>query len=149
MNIDSDECEQEVCDHYCKNTPGSFKCACYDGYLLVNHVYCKPVDSIEATILVSQVDKIINSSIDGARHGVLYGGLKRAIALDYHYQKKLIFFTDVREKKIYRASYGSSGAQVRPIFSLLFFSDCLLQFSRCRYVNDYYNRTPYLMVTQT
>jgi hypothetical protein len=43
MCTDVDECEDTVCAQFCKNTPGSFKCACYHGYQLVNHLYCKPV----------------------------------------------------------------------------------------------------------
>ena len=71
------------------------------------------IDSVRAMILVSQVDKIKNSSIDGLEQNVLYGNLKRAVALDFHYQKKLLFYTDVQEKKIYRTTVdGSTNAQV-------------------------------------
>ncbi len=70
------------------------------------------IDSVQPTILVSQINKIMNSSIDGAEQNVLYGNLKRAVALDYHYQKKLVFFTDVQEKKIYRTTYGSKEVKV-------------------------------------
>ncbi|XP_046859032.1 low-density lipoprotein receptor-related protein 1B-like [Xenia sp. Carnegie-2017] len=40
--IDVDECKSKVCDHICVNSHGSFKCACYHGYELVHHIYCKP-----------------------------------------------------------------------------------------------------------
>ena len=45
-SVDYDECkqnDQRVCAQYCQNTPGSYKCACYHGYRLVNHAFCKPV----------------------------------------------------------------------------------------------------------
>jgi hypothetical protein len=54
----------------------------------------------------------MNSTVDGGQQNVLYGNLKRAVALDYHYQKKLVFFTDVHEKKIYRTTYGSKEIKV-------------------------------------
>ena len=39
--LDIDECKEKVCDHLCFNRPGSYKCGCYRGYLLVHHRYCK------------------------------------------------------------------------------------------------------------
>ncbi|XP_070569262.1 uncharacterized protein [Ptychodera flava] len=45
---DMDECEAEndttVCHHHCYNTPGSFYCACFDGYRLQSDgATCRPV----------------------------------------------------------------------------------------------------------
>ena len=77
------------------------------------------LDSVQPTILVSQIDKIINSSIDGLGYNILYGSRKRVVALDYHYQKKLLFFTDVQEKKIYRTTYGSTDVKVTFINEVL------------------------------
>ena len=77
------------------------------------------VDSVRPTILVSQIDKIINSSIDGSEFNVLLGNLGRAVALDYHYQKKLIFFTDVQDKSIYRITYEGKEVKVILIWVIL------------------------------
>lgn len=30
---DIDECNDNVCEQNCENTPGSFKCKCWDNYL--------------------------------------------------------------------------------------------------------------------
>lgn len=138
---DVNECKSKVCDHMCVNSHGSFKCACYHGYELVHHIYCKPdgtsmfwastnrlllsmqlvwispswfvfVDSVQPIILVSHIDKIINSTIDGRRSGVFLADLNHAVALDYHFNSSYVFFTDVKERKIFRSIYGSNIARV-------------------------------------
>ena len=69
-------------------------------------------DSVEPTLIVSQIDRILNSSIDGGQVRVLREELKRAVALDYHYQKKLIFFTDVQHKTINRITHEGKELKV-------------------------------------
>ncbi|XP_028393318.1 low-density lipoprotein receptor-related protein 2-like [Dendronephthya gigantea] len=113
--VDIDECKNDVCAQFCENLNGTFKCACYHGYHLFHKFYCKPDDGIKPMILVSQIDRIFESSVDGRQQNILHRNLKRAVALDYHYQKRLVFFTDVLEKRIYRTRLGHR--EVEPIFS--------------------------------
>lgn len=41
--LDIDECKLygSPCSHECINVPGSFKCSCPDGFLLLNNGRCK------------------------------------------------------------------------------------------------------------
>lgn len=42
--VDIDECEsQDMCDHLCENTFGSYRCACEDGFQLVRGDRCVPL----------------------------------------------------------------------------------------------------------
>ena len=62
----------------------------------------------------------MNASIDGQVIDTLHANLLSAIALDYHYQKHLIFFTDISTKKVYRATYGKKDAKVISLKKLEF-----------------------------
>ena len=42
--VDIDECVSNPCQHSCKNTKGSFKCHCDDGYQLKNDYECNDID---------------------------------------------------------------------------------------------------------
>ncbi|XP_052442491.1 thrombomodulin [Carassius gibelio] len=38
--VDIDECDSDYCDHSCLNTPGSFRCSCNEGYVLIDNTKC-------------------------------------------------------------------------------------------------------------
>jgi len=48
-------------------------------------------------------------SLSNSRYSLILRGLHNAISLDYHYNKQLIFWTDVSTDKIKRAAVNGSG----------------------------------------
>ncbi|KAK6619502.1 hypothetical protein RUM43_012259 [Polyplax serrata] len=94
---DIDECQFEydpVCSQICNNTIGSFTCLCKSGYVSLNNL----------------------------RYTAILKGLQNAIAIDYHYNKGWIYWSDVSMDVIKRAKVNGtekSGAKIKFIVHLL------------------------------
>ncbi|OXU25251.1 hypothetical protein TSAR_015309 [Trichomalopsis sarcophagae] len=95
---DIDECKFEkdpVCSQVCKNTKGSFVCECAPGYVLRPDLRsCKALGANPTLLLANRVD-IRQVSITGPKYTSVLKGLHNAIALDYHYKRGLIYWSDV------------------------------------------------------
>nr|CAD7429648.1 unnamed protein product [Timema monikensis] len=116
---DIDECMFEtdpVCSQTCNNTIGSFTCGCMTGYVLrPDGRSCKALGAAPTLLFANRVDIrqhyfLSQVSLNNAKYTALLKGLHNAIALDYHYQKGLIYWTDVSMDVIKRASLNGSGA---------------------------------------
>ncbi|XP_014224711.1 low-density lipoprotein receptor-related protein 4-like isoform X3 [Trichogramma pretiosum] len=95
---DIDECKFEkdpVCSQKCTNTKGSFVCECSKGYVLrPDGRSCKALGANPSLLLANRVD-IRQVSISGPKYTSVLKGLHNAIALDYHYKRNLIYWSDV------------------------------------------------------
>ncbi|KAF7998627.1 hypothetical protein HCN44_011035 [Aphidius gifuensis] len=107
---DINECEFEkepVCSQLCKNTVGSFMCNCIVGYVLRPDLRtCKAIGGNPSLILTNRVDirKINISPATDIKYTPILKSLHNAIAMDYHYEKDVIYWSDVSLdviKKVY------------------------------------------------
>ncbi|XP_021915388.1 low-density lipoprotein receptor-related protein 4 isoform X2 [Zootermopsis nevadensis] len=110
---DIDECQYEtdpVCSQTCNNTVGSFTCGCMTGYVLrPDGRTCKALGAAPTLLFANRVD-IRQISLNSAKYTALLKGLHNAIALDYHYKKGLIYWSDVSMDVIRRATLNGTGA---------------------------------------
>ncbi|CAH1130397.1 unnamed protein product [Ceutorhynchus assimilis] len=137
---DIDEClyaTDPVCSQKCNNTVGSYKCGCMTGYILRPDLRtCKAVGAPPTLLFANRID-IRQMSLSNSKYTLLLKGLHNVISLDYHYNKQLIFWSDVSTDKIKRASVNGSsittiinsglespgGIAVDWIHNLLFWTD--------------------------
>ncbi|XP_037297516.1 LOW QUALITY PROTEIN: low-density lipoprotein receptor-related protein 4 [Manduca sexta] len=94
---DIDECMYEqdpVCSQTCSNTVGSFYCGCMTGYVLrPDGRSCKHTGE-SPTLLFSNRIGIRQVWLTGDNYVSVVKGLHNAVALDYHYEKKLVFWSE-------------------------------------------------------
>ncbi|XP_045489131.1 low-density lipoprotein receptor-related protein 4 isoform X2 [Pieris rapae] len=137
---DIDECMYEqdpVCSQTCSNTQGSFRCGCMTGYVLrPDERSCKATGE-SPTLLFSNSIGVRKVWLSGDNYVTVLKGLHNAVALDYHYKKKLLFWTENNMKVIRVAPLESnnmtdvirwgletpSGVAVDWIHDLLFWTD--------------------------
>lgn len=95
---DIDECQftvDPVCSQKCINTIGSFQCSCTNGYILRPDLRtCKALGGAVKLIMANRVD-IRQVSLSNNRYTSIVKGLHNAIALDFHYKRNLLFWSDV------------------------------------------------------
>lgn len=95
------------------NTIGSYQCGCFNGYMLRPDLRtCKALGGAVKLILANRND-IRQVSLSNNRHTSIVKGLHNAIALDFHYKRNLLFWTDVSTDVI-KMSY-MNGTNVRNI----------------------------------
>ncbi|KAM3968213.1 low-density lipoprotein receptor-related protein 4 [Aphomia sociella] len=94
---DIDECMYEqdpVCSQTCSNIIGSFRCGCMTGYVLrPDGRSCKPTGE-SPTLLFSNRIGIRQVWLTGDNYMSVVKGLHNAVALDFHYEKKLVFWAE-------------------------------------------------------
>ncbi|XP_049859513.1 low-density lipoprotein receptor-related protein 4 [Schistocerca gregaria] len=109
---DINECLFEtdpVCSQTCNNTIGSFTCGCMTGYILrPDGRTCKAMGAAPTLLFANRVD-IRQVSLNNAKFTAVLKGLHNAIAVDYHYHKGLIFWSDVSMDVIRHASLNGTG----------------------------------------
>ena len=95
---DIDECEERPCSQLCLNTYGSYRCECMEGYTRKGLTSCK-VDSPEhGKIMFSNRYYIRSLTLDG-HSDILVHNLSNAVALDYDWSRKYIYYSDVNSVK--------------------------------------------------
>ncbi|XP_055899580.1 low-density lipoprotein receptor-related protein 4-like isoform X3 [Biomphalaria glabrata] len=106
---DIDECSLEgACSQICRNTEGSFQCSCVSGYQLKpDGRGCKALGGEAYLIFANRVD-IRRVTPDKTDYTSILQGLQNAIALDFHHQKGLVFWSDVTLDVIKRAHLNGS-----------------------------------------
>ncbi|RWS22675.1 low-density lipoprotein receptor-related protein 2-like protein, partial [Leptotrombidium deliense] len=99
--VDSNECnEWGSCDQLCTNTPGSYKCTCVAGYTLVAPRHCKANNSTEMRIIFAHHSSIFKTDSHGSNLDVITN-TTAASGVDFHYGKKLVFWSDIETRKLY------------------------------------------------
>ncbi|CAH0397300.1 unnamed protein product [Chilo suppressalis] len=137
---DIDECMYEqdpVCSQTCSNTVGSFQCGCMTGYVIrPDGRSCKPIGQSPSLLFSNRIG-IRQVWLTGDNYISVVKGLHNAVALDYHYEKKLIFWSENNLRVIRVATMESNnmtdvikwgletpgGVAVDWIHDLLFWTD--------------------------
>ncbi|KAL5015893.1 hypothetical protein ScPMuIL_005482 [Solemya velum] len=109
---DIDECDVKdhharPCSQKCVNLKGSYKCMCMTGYTLVHdghkrEWYCK-ADGERPWLLFANRKDVRKLQLDSNSMKSIAYGLRSAIAVDYDYEEKYIYWSDVGQEKIFRA----------------------------------------------
>ncbi|CAG2063656.1 unnamed protein product, partial [Timema podura] len=101
--IDHDECaEWGFCDQLCTNTDGSYKCSCAPGYGPIDRTHCAAANS-SALMLYFVHDRSvwrINPRLKPDPSPQLIANTTGASGLDYHYDKNMLFWSDVKTRKV-------------------------------------------------
>ncbi|CAL1537092.1 unnamed protein product [Lymnaea stagnalis] len=116
--VDINSCEKwGICSQLCQPTFHGHKCYCSPGYTLQADGYgCKPIDPDPVYIIFANRHEIrrLNTHDKSMTH--LVSNLQNAIALDFHYNQSLVFWTDVSNDKIYRGEINANSVtKIEPI----------------------------------
>lgn len=102
---DVDECEiPGSCSQICRNDEGSYKCECEPGYMRDprNMRKCKAMEG-HASLLFARRRDIRKISLDHHEMTSIVNETNSATALDFVFRTGMIFWSDVTDKKIYKA----------------------------------------------
>ncbi|XP_050084078.1 low-density lipoprotein receptor-like isoform X1 [Anopheles aquasalis] len=103
--VDIDECEEPgTCSQNCTNSIGSFKCECMDGYKKDprDTTRCKATEG-HASLLFARRHDIRKISLDHREMTSIVNDTKSATALDFVFRTGMIYWSDVSERRIYKA----------------------------------------------
>ncbi|KAG0726660.1 Very low-density lipoprotein receptor [Chionoecetes opilio] len=111
---DIDEClEPGICSQVCRNFKGGHKCECVRGYARDphNHSRCKAMEG-HASLLFAHFTDIRKISLDHQEITAIVNETKGATALDFVFKTGMIFWTDARDKHIYKAPIDEGSKKV-------------------------------------
>lgn len=94
---DVDECEtSRPCSHFCRNTYGSYTCKCADNFIPINNGHSCAISSVIQPILMfSNHHYIRQVELKGHDSQLRVKNLTNAVALDFDWQSKCVFWSDV------------------------------------------------------
>ncbi|XP_030628050.1 low-density lipoprotein receptor-related protein 1B [Chanos chanos] len=106
-----DYCSKHLkCSQVCEQDKSTVKCSCYPGWKLEpDGESCQSTDPFEAYIIFSIRHEIRRIDLHKRDYSLLVPGLRNTIALDFHFNQSLLYWTDVVEDKIYRGKFAESG----------------------------------------
>lgn len=124
---DVNECEiPGSCSQICINEKGGFKCDCVKGYIKDprNHTRCKAIEG-HASLLLARRRDIRKICLDHHEMTSIVEGTSSATALDFVFRTGMIFWSDVNDKKIYKAPIDDGNDRVVVIENDITISDGL------------------------
>ncbi|XP_066594363.1 very low-density lipoprotein receptor-like isoform X2 [Prorops nasuta] len=124
---DVDEClEPGSCSQYCLNQKGTFKCSCAPGYLKDprNPTRCKAAEG-HASLLFARKHDVRKVALDRREMTSIVNNTKMAAALDFVFRTGMIFWSDINERKIYKAPIDEGNERAVVIDNELIASDGL------------------------
>ncbi|XP_048506028.1 low-density lipoprotein receptor-related protein 2 isoform X2 [Athalia rosae] len=99
--VDRDECaEWGYCEQKCQNTEGSYICSCLHGYTLQGHNQCRAERISALEILLAQ-DRTISRMPATGEDRKIIANTTGASGVDYLYSKDLLFWSDVKTRKVH------------------------------------------------
>ncbi|KAJ8351571.1 hypothetical protein SKAU_G00230470, partial [Synaphobranchus kaupii] len=106
-----DYCTKHLkCSQVCEQYKVTVKCSCYPGWRLEpDGENCQSTDPFEAFIVFSIRHEIRRIDLHKRDYSLLLPGLRNTIALDFHFNQSLLYWTDVVEDKIYRGKLTETG----------------------------------------
>ncbi|KAJ8003649.1 hypothetical protein DPEC_G00150520 [Dallia pectoralis] len=106
-----DYCSRHLnCSQVCEQYKTTVKCSCYPGWRLEpDGDSCQSTDPFEGFIIFSIRHEIRKIGLHRGVYSLLVPGLRNTIALDFHFNQSLLYWTDVVEDKIYRGKLLDSG----------------------------------------
>lgn len=109
--MDIDECfllNEQICSQRCENSVPGFQCFCTKGYRMrADKRRCKALGPEPIILFANRMD-IRKVSLDNSEYTSLLGNLQNAIAIDYHFQEELIFWSDITADAIFRATLNGT-----------------------------------------
>ncbi|XP_016109653.1 low-density lipoprotein receptor-related protein 1B-like [Sinocyclocheilus grahami] len=98
------------CSQICEQHKTTVKCSCYPGWRLdPDGENCHSTDPFEAFVIFSIRHEIRRIDLHKRDYSLLVPGLRNTIALDFHFNHSLLYWTDVVEDKIYRGKLSETG----------------------------------------
>uniref|UniRef100_A0A8C2AIS0 Low density lipoprotein receptor-related protein 1Bb n=1 Tax=Cyprinus carpio TaxID=7962 RepID=A0A8C2AIS0_CYPCA len=98
------------CSQICEQHKTTVKCSCYPGWRLdPDGESCHSTDPFEAFVIFSIRHEIRRIDLHKRDYSLLVPGLRNTIALDFHFNRSLLYWTDVVEDKIYRGKLSETG----------------------------------------
>lgn len=82
------------------------------GVLIINLFLLQ--DPFEAFVIFSIRHEIRRIDLHKRDYSLLVPGLRNTIALDFHFNRSLLYWTDVVEDKIYRGKLSETGGNEHP-----------------------------------
>uniref|UniRef100_A0A8C7Z988 Low-density lipoprotein receptor-related protein 4 n=1 Tax=Oryzias sinensis TaxID=183150 RepID=A0A8C7Z988_9TELE len=109
---DVDECAEEgYCSQGCTNTEGGFQCWCVQGYeLRPDKRSCKALGPEPVLLFANRID-IRQVLPHRSEYTLLLNNLENAIALDFHHNLELVFWSDVTLDRIMKANLNGSNVE--------------------------------------
>ncbi|XP_067929915.1 prolow-density lipoprotein receptor-related protein 1-like [Watersipora subatra] len=95
-----------VCSQECTSLlDDRFKCTCHEDYLIESDLYsCTHKERPVSLIFSNRHELRLLSAEPGTLYSTLISSLRNTIALDYHWEKHYVFWSDVITDKIYRGT---------------------------------------------
>ncbi|XP_043929607.1 low-density lipoprotein receptor-related protein 1B, partial [Protopterus annectens] len=98
------------CSQVCEQQKSNVKCSCYEGWRInTDGESCSSTDPFDAFIIFSIRHEIRRIDLHKNDYSLLVPGLRNTIALDFHFNQSLLYWTDVVEDKIYRGKLSEAG----------------------------------------
>uniref|UniRef100_A0A3B4FER3 LDL receptor related protein 1B n=1 Tax=Pundamilia nyererei TaxID=303518 RepID=A0A3B4FER3_9CICH len=105
-----DYCSRHLkCSQVCEQYKTTVKCSCYPGWMLDSDGDSCHSTPFEAFVIFSIRHEIRRIDLHKRDYSLLVPGLRNTIALDFHFNHSLLYWTDVVEDKIYRGKLSESG----------------------------------------
>uniref|UniRef100_A0A8C4QIE6 Low-density lipoprotein receptor-related protein 2 n=1 Tax=Eptatretus burgeri TaxID=7764 RepID=A0A8C4QIE6_EPTBU len=91
-----------VCDQLCEDRPGNHICRCADGYILEHGRHCR-ADTSAPFLIFSSGKDLMKTDMQGQDTHTLVSseGHGVAVGVDFHYEKKRIYWTDTVQNKVF------------------------------------------------